>query len=138
MARPKKPQANGFDETAEVLEIPDDDRVLANGASFKLVQLAFDLLPKPSAQRIIQSVNTDGVLVDYVSENAYHRAEAFEIMFKLMRDSYAKSIAKGSVTMFPIKGKQHWHVLTESFCQDGTRSERMNPESGKQEDEGLN
>lgn len=137
MARPKKPQNNGFDAQTEVLEVPDDDRVLANGASFKLVQLAFDLLPKPAAQRIVQSVNTDGVLVDYISENAYHRAEAFEIMFKIMRDSYAKSIQKGSATMFPHKGKYHWILLTSSFCDKEIKGERMNPETGKPENEGM-
>jgi len=114
----------------------DPNAIFANGACFGVIQLEIDLMPKPSAQRIVQLVNYNGRLVQYVSENAYHRSELIDIFDKLYRASYQQSISKGAVALLPIKGRLHWKLFTVDFCKTG-KGDRVNPETGETENEGL-
>ncbi len=41
--------------------------IISGGVHFNIVQLARDLNPKPSAQRITQLVNNDGQILEYSS-----------------------------------------------------------------------
>jgi len=84
----------------------------------------------------VQLVNYNGRLVQYVSENAYHRSELIDIFDKLYRASYQQSISKGAVALLPIKGRLHWKLFTVDFCKTG-KGDRVNPETGETENEGL-
>lgn len=121
MARPKK-----------VSE--ENTSVFPTGVHFGIIQLPMDLNPKPCAQRITQLVNRDGTLQAYISENAYHRAELIDIFDKLYRLSYQQSISKGSISLFPVKGRLHWKRFTEEFCLAGD-GDRINPETDEKEAE---
>lgn len=120
MAKPKKENNEAADFKAP--------EIVPNGAHFGIVQFPQDLKPPPSAQRIVQWVNRNGTLSVYISENAYHRHEAFAWMDKLFRDSYRESIAKGATALTPIKGRIHWCRFTEEFCIK-LKGERINPET---------
>lgn len=110
------------------------EKVMTNGAKFGFTQLARDLLPSPAAQRIIQLVNNNGVLTEYITENAYHRAEAIDIFDKLVaRYAYGESITKGAATLLPVKWKIHWVLATDEFLSVGGHPDRMDPSTGEVE-----
>lgn len=109
---------------------------IPNGASFTIVQLERDLVPRPQAQRIVQTINWNGEIKAYISENAYHRNECLEHFMALVRKSYENSIKKGGIALYGIKGRIHWHEFTEEFCLKGKHGVRLNPENGEPEQEG--
>ena len=107
--------------------------IYPKGAHFGVIQLPVDLLPAPSAQRIVQWVNRDGILEVYVTASAYVRAELLEHLHRLIRIGYQESIRKGADTFHPIKSKIHWCRFTEAFCRSG-HGPRVNPETGELEE----
>lgn len=107
--------------------------IVPNGAHFGMIQMPQDLLPAPSAQRIVQWVNRDGKLSVYVSENAYHRIEALQWLYKLERIAYDQSIAKGGFVLSPVKSRIHWLRFTEDFTKT-MKGVRVNPETDQLED----
>lgn len=115
-------------------EIVQDQEIYPNGAHFGVIQLPIDLLPKPSAQRIIQWVNRNGKLDVYVSENAFIRAELLEHLHRMIRIGYQESVQKGGGSLHPIKTRLHWCRFTEQFCKTG-KGPRVNPETGLSEEE---
>lgn len=124
MAKSKK-------EETEKLDVKGP--VFANGAYFQVIQLERDLFPKPTARRIIQLVNRDGVFECYISENAYVRAECKEILQSIMRLSESNSLDRGAPYMHPVKGRYHWRKFTVEFALDQNSGERVNPETGEPE-----
>lgn len=112
----------------------DPDAIYPNGAHFGIIQLPGDILPKPSAQRIVQWVNRAGQMSVYISENAYVRNECITWFDRLMRISYQHSISKGSMALTPQKARIHWCRFTEEFCKK-RKGERINPETDKPEKE---
>lgn len=130
-------------EEEEVVENPMQGRLFPNGVHYGIVQLPRDLLPRPSAQRIVQWVNRDGVLKCYISEGAYVREEALRHLDKLIRMSYAQSIAHGSPCLYPVRTRIHWREFTEGFVlgnADAMNEKlRINPETDEEEkpDDGV-
>lgn len=125
-------------KTEKADKVLEQQAVFPTGVHFGAVQLPIDLQPKPSAQRIVQFFHTaDQGLRCYISENAFIRSELFMIMDRMFKESYRKSIAKGSVALLPVKMRLHWCEFTEEFCATG-KGLRIDPETGKPEDESLN
>lgn len=127
----KQPEAKPEEKAEE--KVNDPTAVYPNGAHFGIVQLPGDLLPKPSAQRIVQWVNRNGKVDVYISENAYVRNECITWFDKLLRLSYQHSISRGSLALSPQKARLHWCRFTEDFCKK-RRGERVNPETDKPEE----
>jgi hypothetical protein len=115
---------------------PDQTGVFPPGAHFGVIQLPIDLLPKPSAQRIVQFIHDaqEGRLRCYITENAYHRAELITHFDKLLRRGYETSISKGAISLNPLKTKLHWCEFTEEFCKTG-KGPRIDPETNAPEQE---
>ncbi len=116
----------------EKTALSSTDQIFPNGAHFGIVQLPGDLIPKPSAQRIVQWVNRGGQLSCYITENAYVRSELITWYDKLMRLNYQLSIAKGGACLSAIKGKIHWCRFTEEFLRT-QKGERIDPETDQPE-----
>lgn len=123
MAKKKKTE-----DVEQKAPINDPEGIFPNGTHLGIVQLPRDLMPKPSAQRIVQWVNRMGELRAYVTESAYHRTELITWYDKLMRLSYQNSISRGSYALTPVKGRIHWCRFTEKFTKTG-KGERINPET---------
>lgn len=97
------------------------------------MQLPQDVLPKPSAQRIVQWVNRDGKLQVYITEGAYERGEVQEWFYRLMKEGYAQSFPHGGMVLRPTKLRIHWCRFTEDFLKT-RKGERVNPETDQPEE----
>ncbi len=112
-------------------DTPQSGPIVPFGSFWRFVQLTIDLLPKPTAARILQFVYyPSGKTLVLVSENAFHRSELIEKGFALMRTSFDSGNTNEFMGMPPHKGKIHWCEFTEEFCKTG-KGPRIDPETGE-------
>lgn len=107
------------------------ENFLPSNTYFSFLRLQQDQHPSVPCERLVQMVIKDGVVTTYVTESAYIRDEALQILDRLLDNGYEYGLMKEKATMVCSKDKIHWRELTPALVE-GNPGPRVDPETGEE------